>query len=599
MFFQKFRRLRSPVAFSLLLILFFLLSCSREESKDQQFKADTLYFSAKDLLFKPVLFVPDVQAVGLSESWYSPANFPFEKISSEAPAAAPYIWFAAFLQLPEDSQTIEIAAEPFPEGTLLWLNGELKELSPSDHSASKLLLAQLPGGLHFMALRLPTVDLNEVILPALHFRSLDPVRTQTAPVSPSLPELLSVPKSHNGPFNLAYKVFLRNFTPNGTFSGMRNKLDYVRRLGADMIILMPVHPNGPTPEGRYMPNPYAVQRHFITHYDMGRSEQFSALLQSADSMGFDLSLEAVLDRSSVDHYYTRTNRDIYLTDERGQIQRASSPGSSDRDFLLFDVTSSSYQSLISEYFAFWSRNTVLKRFTLMNSRRSTDSDDIRILLKNLTDQGFDFFADEDMMSDDAVKDLIFSHYYSQSFYDTLMSVQSESSPTEAIFALLAEELSSDAVPLHYLENSGTDKARRVFASSFYTASFLKMLLPGLPVLYSGEELGRADKMDLYNRNYPDWRAVDGRLTDLVEKAGRLRRRIYAADMTLLRPLNIHPRVFAAAVEYEGKNGFILANFASDSLSFPLPAERLILSDGKSSLNNENLQLSPYGYIYAE
>ena len=41
-----------------------------------------------------------------------------------------------------------------------------------------------------------------------------------------------------------YSVFVRNYSLEGTFDGVRRDLDRIRDLGVDIVWLMPIHPIG-------------------------------------------------------------------------------------------------------------------------------------------------------------------------------------------------------------------------------------------------------------------------------------------------------------------------------------------------------------------
>ncbi len=45
---------------------------------------------------------------------------------------------------------------------------------------------------------------------------------------------------------IIYSVFVRNYSPEGTFEGVRRDLERIKGLGTDIIWLLPIHPIGET-----------------------------------------------------------------------------------------------------------------------------------------------------------------------------------------------------------------------------------------------------------------------------------------------------------------------------------------------------------------
>ena len=44
--------------------------------------------------------------------------------------------------------------------------------------------------------------------------------------------------------SVIYQVYVRNFTKEGTFNALENKLDYIKKLGVDIVYLLPISPIG-------------------------------------------------------------------------------------------------------------------------------------------------------------------------------------------------------------------------------------------------------------------------------------------------------------------------------------------------------------------
>ena len=56
-----------------------------------------------------------------------------------------------------------------------------------------------------------------------------------------------------------YSVYVRNYSSEGTFEGVRKDLDRIQALGTDIIWLLPIHPLGEKARKGKLGSPYAIR----------------------------------------------------------------------------------------------------------------------------------------------------------------------------------------------------------------------------------------------------------------------------------------------------------------------------------------------------
>ena len=74
---------------------------------------------------------------------------------------------------------------------------------------------------------------------------------------------------------LMYQVFVRNYTEEGTFDGVRRDLDRIRDLGVDIVYLLPIHPIGEKCRKGSLGSPYAISDYRAVNPEYGTLEDFS------------------------------------------------------------------------------------------------------------------------------------------------------------------------------------------------------------------------------------------------------------------------------------------------------------------------------------
>ncbi len=115
-----------------------------------------------------------------------------------------------------------------------------------------------------------------------------------------------------------YEVFVRDFSPAGTFRGVIEGLDRIQASGADVLWLMPIHPIGVKNRKGTFGSPYAVKDYRAVNPDYGTAADFRALVDAVHARGMKLILDWVPNHTAPDHPWTREHPDWYFRDAKGQ-----------------------------------------------------------------------------------------------------------------------------------------------------------------------------------------------------------------------------------------------------------------------------------------
>ena len=77
---------------------------------------------------------------------------------------------------------------------------------------------------------------------------------------------------------IIYQVFTRNFTKEGTFKSLINKLDYIKDLGTDIVYLLPINPIGEINRKGDLGSPYSISDYETINPELGSLEDFKELI---------------------------------------------------------------------------------------------------------------------------------------------------------------------------------------------------------------------------------------------------------------------------------------------------------------------------------
>ncbi len=104
---------------------------------------------------------------------------------------------------------------------------------------------------------------------------------------------------------MIYQVFVRNFSKQGTFAAVREKLDDIRALGTDIIWFMPIHPIGKLKRKGNLGSPYAISDYRAVNPEFGTLEDFVSLVSAIHEKGMKCMIDVVYNHTSPDSLLSR------------------------------------------------------------------------------------------------------------------------------------------------------------------------------------------------------------------------------------------------------------------------------------------------------
>ncbi|GAB2846288.1 hypothetical protein GCM10027277_13260 [Pseudoduganella ginsengisoli] len=157
-----------------------------------------------------------------------------------------------------------------------------------------------------------TVDESSNVLmrqPGLSAAAPGPLHARTALASPDW--------LRNG---VIYQLSVPAF--GGDFDGVRARLSYLDELGIDVLWIMPIQPAGVEGRRGTSGDPYAVRDFDAIDPALGDAASLRALVDAAHARGMGVVMDWTLNRSSVDHPFTRTHPHWYTRRADGSIYYA-------------------------------------------------------------------------------------------------------------------------------------------------------------------------------------------------------------------------------------------------------------------------------------
>jgi starch synthase (maltosyl-transferring) len=199
------------------------------------------------------------------------------------------------------------------------------------------------------------------------------------PASGTTSEVYSVlAETAKARFSAWYELFPRSAsedtTRHGTFHDVRRRLDYVERMGFDVLYLPPIHPIGTTArkgrEGAALAgaddpgSPWAIGSaaggHTAVHPDLGTLADFRSLVTEAQDRGIDVALDLAF-QASPDHPWVKEHPGWFRHRPDGSIRYAENPPKRYEDIYPFDFASPDWSALwlaLRDVVFFWIKQGV-------------------------------------------------------------------------------------------------------------------------------------------------------------------------------------------------------------------------------------------------
>ena len=108
-----------------------------------------------------------------------------------------------------------------------------------------------------------------------------------------------------------YQINTRQFTPEGTFAAAQRELPRLRKLGVDILWLMPIHPIGALNRKGSLGSPYSVRDYYAVNPEFGTEDDLRRFIDAAHEQGFHVILDLVANHTAWDNALVSEHPDWY------------------------------------------------------------------------------------------------------------------------------------------------------------------------------------------------------------------------------------------------------------------------------------------------
>ncbi|MCB0822521.1 MAG: alpha-amylase [Bacteroidales bacterium] len=398
-----------------------------------------------------------------------------------------------------------------------------------------------------------------------------------------------------------YEANIRAFSSTGNFQDVINKLDHIKSLGVNVIWLMPIYPIGTI---NTVNSPYSAKNYKEVNPEFGDLEDLQNLVSKTHDRDMAVILDWVANHTAWDNPWIE-NKDWYTQDGNGNI--VIPPGTNWQDVADLNFDNAEMRLAMIDAMEFWLDTAYVDGFRCdaadmvpysfwkqaIDSLNNHSEKNLIMLAEGARDDHFDAGFDLNFGWDYYGK---IKNTFSGSLSPAslLSSVQSEFNNTPSgkrklYFTTNHDESAWDATPVGIF--GGIDGA--------LAASVITIFVPGVPLIYSSQEVGTSGTVAFFYNDPINWSA------NLDMLAAYQKVLSYYSETQTVRTgdFTIYNHNSVAAFSLSDSDHFylVLVNVKNAQSTFELPLDLKNqgwtdpISESTMTLENE-VVLSAYEYL---
>lgn len=320
--------------------------------------------------------------------------------------------------------------------------------------------------------------------------------------------------------SIIYEIFVRNHSKEGSFSQIKKDIPRIKKMGVDIVWLMPIHPIGVIDRKGAEGSPYSIRDYNVIDESLGDEKSLKELITTVHDHNMKIIIDVVYNHTSKDSSLIKSHPEWFLKDSSGNIIQKWPEWSdiTDLDFKNIPLWENlidslrKWRSLGIDGFRCDVASLVPLKFWL-KAKESLPEDTIwlaesthRSFLKIHRRNGY-------IGESDAELHQAFQITYEYDGFEYLeKSNFSKKGIEQYINHLDIQEtmLPRGALKLRFIENHDQPRAASRFKNKEQLLAWthLYLLLDGVPLIYAGQEYGISHLPNLFEKDVIPWESGD-------------------------------------------------------------------------------------------
>ena len=312
-----------------------------------------------------------------------------------------------------------------------------------------------------------------------------------------------------------YEVNIRQYTKEGTFAAFERHLPRLRKMGVDVLWIMPINPIAHKMRKGRLGSYYAVSDYKGVNPEYGNLADFQHLVKAAHAAGFKVILDWVANHTGWDHVWVGQHPDWYKRNAQGALEGYHYTDLSDHhtevweDVVGLDYAKPEVRAGMIDAMAYWVRAADIDGFRCDVAWTLPVSfwNEARAKLDAIKPMFMLAEADTPEMQDHA-----FDMTSDWALYHTLVKVaqgKGDAGDLARLYTDPARRYRAGAYRMTFTsdhdENSWAGSDRELYGPGADAMAVLAATLPGMALIYGGQEAGLDKRLAFFDKDEIDWR----------------------------------------------------------------------------------------------
>ena len=302
-----------------------------------------------------------------------------------------------------------------------------------------------------------------------------------------------------------YEVNLRQYSKEGSINAFAKDLPRLKKLGVDILWFMPIHPIGLEERKGSLGSYYSIKDYKDVNPEFGNLADFKKLVKDCHEMGFKVILDWVANHSSRDIDWIEKHPDWYNRDADGKIIAPYDW----TDVADLNYNNQEMREAMIDALTFWIKDCDIDGYRCdvagevpldFWEEARIEMDKIKpiwMLAEN---------ADQTYLMNSA-----FNANYGWPFHHIMNEIAEGHESAEAVMDYFDEiemKYPKGSYPMQFItnhdENSWAGTVEERLGASQSAMAVLSFTVPGIPLIYSGQEVGMKKRLKFFEKDPIDW-----------------------------------------------------------------------------------------------
>ena len=372
-----------------------------------------------------------------------------------------------------------------------------------------------------------------------------------------------------------YEVNIRQYTPEGTLNAFAKHMPRLKEMGVDILWLMPVFPISEKNRKGSMGSYYAVADYQAVNPEFGTMDDLKSLVNKAHDLGMKVILDWVANHTGWDNVVMADHKDWYTQNEKGEIVIPEGTDWSDTADLNYE--NQEMRKYMTESLKFWVTEADVDGFRC-DVAGMVPTDFWEAARKEL-----DAVKPVFMLAEDGGHELLenaFDMGYGWDLHHIMNDVakgEKSANDMEAYFTKIDTVFPADSYLMNFItnhdENSWNGTVEERMGEGGKAFAVLSFTVPGMPLIYSGQEAGMNKRLKFFEKDEIDWSNLEmasfyKELIALKKNNKALQNGVKGGKLVRINS-DQNEKIFAFSREAEGNKVVVILNLSKEPVKATL------------------------------